>query len=97
MCAKSLGKPAESINFREIKRTPNETGGVTVNSLMSLKEAVNEVERQLIDKALERYGSTYKAAAALGVNQSTIIRRMTRFRQTDLKLSDKSRHEETEC
>ena len=96
MCAKSLGKPAESFDFQKIKRIPNETGGVTVNSLMPLKEAINEVERQLIDKALERYGSTYKAAAALGVNQSTIVRKMARFRQTDLKLSGKSRHEETE-
>ncbi|KUO78496.1 MAG: hypothetical protein APF81_22080 [Desulfosporosinus sp. BRH_c37] len=89
MCAKSLERPAGSFNLQEIKRTPNETGGVTVNSLMPLKEAVNEVERQLIVKALERYGSTYKAAAALGVNQSTIVRKMARFRQTDLKLSDK--------
>ena len=96
MCAKSLGKQMESFNFQEIKCTSNETGGVTVNSLMTLKEAVNEVERQLINKALERYGSTYKAAAALGVNQSTIVRKMARFRQTDLKLSDKARHEETE-
>lgn len=57
--------------------------GVSVNSFMPLKEAVDEVERQLIDKALEKYGSTYKAAAALGVNQSTIVRRMARFRRAD--------------
>jgi transcriptional regulator with PAS, ATPase and Fis domain len=96
MCEKSFGKPAESFDFQEIKPTTNETGGITVNSLMPLKEAVNEVERQLINIALERYGSTYKAAAALGVNQSTIVRKMARFRQTDLKLSDKSRYKKTE-
>jgi PAS domain S-box-containing protein len=65
------------------KQSASELGGVSVNSLMPLKEAVDEVERQLIDKALEKYGSTYKAAAALGVNQSTIVRRMARFRRAD--------------
>lgn len=64
-------------------RSVSKSGGVSVNSLMPLKEAVDEVERQLIDKALEKYGSTYKAAAALGVNQSTIVRRMARFRRAD--------------
>ncbi|HBW35303.1 MAG TPA: hypothetical protein DEF89_08115 [Desulfosporosinus sp.] len=63
------------------KRSASELRGVSVNSLMPLKEAVDEVERQLIDRALEKYGSTYKAAAALGVNQSTIVRRMARFRR----------------
>lgn len=58
-------------------------GGISVHTLMPLKEAVDEVERQLIDKALEKHGSTYKAAAALGVNQSTIVRRMARFRRRD--------------
>ncbi|MBP1759322.1 MAG: domain S-box [Firmicutes bacterium] len=69
------------------KRSTNNFGGVAVNSLMPLKEAVYEVERQLIDMALEKYGSTYRAAAALGVNQSTIVRRMARFRQADDKSS----------
>jgi len=64
-------------------RNASKSGGVSVDSLMPLKEAVDEVERQLIDKALEKYGSTYKAAAALGVNQSTIVRRMARFRRAD--------------
>ena len=66
-----------------IKSSTNELRGVSVNTLMPLKEAVDEVERQLIDKALEKYGSTYKAATALGVNQSTIVRRMARFRRVD--------------
>jgi len=66
-----------------LNRSASKSGGVSVNSLMPLKEAVDEVERQLIDRALEKYGSTYKAAAALGVNQSTIVRRMARFRRAD--------------
>ena len=69
------------------KRSAIKLGGISVNSLMPLKEAVDEVERHLIDKALEKYGSTYKAAAALGVNQSTIVRRMARFRRADAETS----------
>ncbi|MCO5387923.1 MAG: sigma 54-interacting transcriptional regulator [Desulfosporosinus sp.] len=65
------------------KSSASKSARVSVNSLMPLKEAVDEVERQLIDKALEKFGSTYKAAAALGVNQSTVVRRMARFRRTD--------------
>lgn len=48
---------------------------VTVHSLMPLKQAVQEVERQLIEKALVVYGSSYKAAEVLGVDPSTIIRK----------------------
>ncbi|GAB6171199.1 hypothetical protein JCM15765_06770 [Paradesulfitobacterium aromaticivorans] len=62
-------------------RHASKEGGVSVHSLMPLKEAVMEVERQLIEKALKKYGSTYKAAEALGVNQSTVVRRMARFRK----------------
>jgi len=67
-------------------RSTSKLGGVSINTLMPLKKAVYEVERQLIDMALDKYGSTYRAAAALGVNQSTIVRRMARFR-TDAKSS----------
>ncbi|MCW2279532.1 DNA-binding transcriptional LysR family regulator [Heliophilum fasciatum] len=31
-------------------------------------------------KAMEEYGSTYKAAEVLGVNQSTVARRVARIR-----------------
>ncbi|KUO71585.1 MAG: hypothetical protein APF81_26780 [Desulfosporosinus sp. BRH_c37] len=69
------------------KRNASKLRGVSVNSLMPLKEAIDEVERQLIDKAIEKYGSTYKVATALGVNQSTIVRRMARFRRADAESS----------
>ena len=72
------------------KQSTGQVGGVSVDSLMPLRDAVYEVERQLIDKAMEKYGSTYKAAAALGVNQSTIVRRMARFRRAAAELSAQS-------
>lgn len=55
---------------------------VSVSGILPLKQAVDEVERQLIEKAVDAYGSTYKAAKALQVNQSTVARKLNRYRQT---------------
>lgn len=44
----------------------------------TLKDQVAEHERLLIDQAVARYGSLSKAAAALGVTKSTLIRKRKR-------------------
>jgi len=44
-----------------------------------LKPAVEALEKQMIYHALSRYGSTRKAAAALGVSQPTVIRKAARY------------------
>ncbi|NPV89158.1 MAG: sigma 54-interacting transcriptional regulator [Firmicutes bacterium] len=49
--------------------------------LIPLKEAVEMVEQKLISRAMEMYGSTYKAAEVLGVNQSTLVRKLARYRK----------------
>ncbi len=41
----------------------------------SLREAVETIERRLIEKALSLHGSTRKAAAVLKVDQSTIVKK----------------------
>lgn len=46
----------------------------------SLKEAVEELERDMITAALNDTGSTYKAARRLKVSQSTIVRKAQRYR-----------------
>lgn len=51
-------------------------GQIIVNSIIPLKEAVTEVEKQIIRRAYKAYGNTYKIAEALGVNQSTIVRKL---------------------
>ncbi len=48
---------------------------VSVRGILPLKEAVQQVERQLILSALKQYGSTYKAAKVLKVDQSTVVRK----------------------
>lgn len=42
---------------------------------LTLKEAVQAVEKQMIINALQTYGSTHKAAPSLGVSQPTVLRK----------------------
>ncbi|MDR2088988.1 MAG: sigma 54-interacting transcriptional regulator [Clostridiales Family XIII bacterium] len=43
------------------------------------KDIVNGYETVLLRKALEQYGTTRKMSAALGLNQSTIVKKMSRL------------------
>lgn len=47
-----------------------------VLDIMPLKEAVEEVESQLISLALKKYGTASKVAKILGVSPATVSRRM---------------------
>ncbi|NLS44134.1 MAG: sigma 54-interacting transcriptional regulator [Firmicutes bacterium] len=62
---------------REKKKS---TSKVTVKGIIPLREAVEEVEKQLIKRAKEIHGTTYKTAEALGVNQSTVVRKLKKYR-----------------
>ncbi len=64
-------------HVREVR--PEAEGRVKVAGIMPLRSAVEEVERQIIGIALSEHRSTYKAAAALGVNQSTVVRKMRKY------------------
>jgi len=54
---------------------------IQVNQLLPLKEAVAELETQLIRVAYERYRSSYRVADALGIHQSTVIRKLRRIQE----------------
>ncbi|HHV61935.1 MAG TPA: sigma 54-interacting transcriptional regulator [Firmicutes bacterium] len=54
-------------------------GAVYVRGIVPLKEATEEVERQIITRALERNESTYRIAKLLGVNQSTVVRKIRKY------------------
>ncbi len=45
----------------------------------SLPQVMAVVERRILAQALEKYGTQAKAAKALGINQSTIARKLKRF------------------
>jgi len=47
---------------------------------LTLKQAVDMVEKQMIEKALKTYGSTHKAAKVLGVSQPTVLRKAKELR-----------------
>ncbi|KJS12059.1 MAG: transcriptional regulator [Peptococcaceae bacterium BRH_c8a] len=52
---------------------------IYISDLCPLDDAVQDVEKQLLEKAYERYGNTYQMAEALGINQSTVVRKMKRY------------------
>ena len=45
------------------------------NHTLTLREAVDALEKEMIELALKNYGSTYKAAKVLGVTQPTVFRK----------------------
>ncbi len=49
------------------------------DNLKPLKEAVAELEFELIKNAVDIYGSTYKAAHILGVSQPTVVRKLQKY------------------
>jgi PAS domain S-box-containing protein len=51
--------------------------------LIPLKTAVEQVERDLIKKALQKYRTTRKAAEALEVSQATIVQKMKKWNLSD--------------
>ena len=53
---------------------------VTVAGLIPLKEAIDDLEQQLVTLAMKQHGTTVKAAEALGVNQSTVVRKLKRLK-----------------
>lgn len=52
---------------------------LVVKELLPLQEAREQVERQLITMALGRYGSLRKAARALGISHSTLLRKAQQY------------------
>ncbi|MGO0059729.1 sigma-54 interaction domain-containing protein [Brevibacillus fluminis] len=53
--------------------------------IIPLKEAKRLVEKELILKAYDLYKSSYRVAEALGVDQSTIAKKLKEFREEDGK------------
>ena len=67
---------ADQVNYLMDFHLSSPDKGTAHTEVTTLKEAVDELERRLITEAIQQYGSTYKAAEALGTSQSTIVRKM---------------------
>ncbi len=72
--------------FWENSRPPS----VKVNAITRLDTAVEELEKELIRMAVEEYGTTVKAAEVLGVNQSTVSRKMAQYHLKENKKSPRA-------
>jgi len=62
----------------DLKREVEVTGAAR-GEFVALKKAKEDLEKRLIKQALERFGSTRKAAAALGVAQPTVVRKARKY------------------
>ncbi|WP_081922116.1 sigma-54 interaction domain-containing protein [Oceanobacillus jeddahense] len=80
--------PCDSIStsdlaFLEQPKNLNHKNSISVSSLEnidSLKKAVEKFEKEIIETALEKYKTTYEVAKILKVNQSTIVRKIDKYR-----------------
>jgi transcriptional regulator with PAS, ATPase and Fis domain len=54
---------------------------VTVPGVVSLSEAMEEVEKQLFLSAYEHCKNTYQTAKILGVSQPTVVRKLKKYKQ----------------
>jgi len=57
----------------------NNDHAVSVNNIVTLKQAQEQMEEQLIRKAYEINTSSYKIANMLGINQSTAHRKINQY------------------
>jgi PAS domain S-box-containing protein len=68
---------------------PHEIGGdnmtLDIGSEMPLKEYLVEKEISIIRSAIKKFGSARRAAAALGINHSTITRKLQRYDKPSAK------------
>lgn len=55
------------------------SGKVKLEGILPLKEATEILEKQLIERAYKKYDTTYEMANALGVNQSTVVRKIQKY------------------
>lgn len=62
--------------FEGKSRSPNR---VYVLDACPLKEAMAELEKQLVSMAYNRLKNTYKVADALAINQSTVVRKIQKY------------------
>jgi transcriptional regulator with PAS, ATPase and Fis domain len=65
---------------------------IAVHAIMPLKEATAYVEKELLRMAKELSGSTYEIAAMLGVDQSTVSRKLKQY-ACDAELHEKVMHQ----
>ena len=54
-----------------------------MEGILPYKVALEQMERQLLENTKNQFGSTRKIAAVLGVNQSTVSRKLRQYHLDD--------------
>ena len=70
-------------------RRPQQVSAEEEEETVSLKSVVERAEYAAIERAIEKYGSIRKAAAALDVNPSTITRKMQLYKDMSSRKQNK--------
>ena len=69
----------EYLQESRAKAPPSQTSSRAFTAPSSLNNKVEKLEKAVLEDALRKYGSTRKAAAHLGINQSTVVRKMKKY------------------
>ncbi len=70
---------SDKLVAEQLNRNPKQTlKPVVVNGLLPLKDAQEIMERDLLQMALDKYKTTRKAAQALGIAHSSVVRKLAR-------------------
>lgn len=69
----------EYLQESRIKLPPSQTSSKAAAASSVLNNKVEKLEKAVLEDALRKYGSTRKVAAHLGVNQSTVVRKMKKY------------------
>ncbi|WP_251025038.1 MULTISPECIES: sigma-54-dependent Fis family transcriptional regulator [unclassified Bacillus (in: firmicutes)] len=75
-----------SINDLPEEYQPENRNQPNLNATLTLKEAVEKAEKEILTKAAQTYQTTYEIAEALESSQATIVRKLKKYR---LKVSGK--------
>lgn len=69
----------ENLNSNTIADAEENKSAITVNGLIPLKEAFEQVEKQLVLKAYQKSKNSYKVAKYLGISQSGAHRKIQKY------------------
>lgn len=57
----------------------NNKNPIEIKEIIPLKEAIAKIEADLLTKAIKKYKTTRKAAKALNIDQSTVVKKMKKY------------------
>ena len=69
----------ESLPAKVLKIGGKDNPVIDIKEIIPIKEAVNILEETLLEKAMEKYGTTRKVARALKIDQSTVVRKLQKY------------------